>query len=269
MPKGAANKRARHSAGSSANVTSILSDVANLAGGGSNQTDQLVAAFMTAITKLGEVVAKFDDTLDSINDRLEKVEAELHEVKIERDNLLTANKKLQKEIEAKTVQLEVDTELRQRERRASNIKITGLDAGNKTNANIISEVIKLHNDHVDDDNSKLDDGVITHVQIIKGRIANDKKKPDAIIITLQNPSLKKRFYALSKKMRESKNNIFIGDDLTVGQRKLMFELKKRVDLFNGAVIRDGAVRCFKKGGGIRQFAYLHELDRTALLSPIE
>jgi hypothetical protein len=108
----------------------------------------------------------------------------------------------------------------------------------------------------------LDANMVTGVQVIKGRLVEGKKKPGTVILSLRSTNLKKRFYALSKKMREKKNSIFIGDDLTVGQRKLLFELKKRTDLFSGAVIRDGAVRCFKKGGdGIRQFAYLHELEK--------
>ena len=258
MPNGN-QKRKRQSAGSTANVNNIVNDV--LQATGQSSTDQIVAAFVAAITKFADVITKMDATLDSFNDRLEKLEGELHEVKLERDHLLTENRRLEKELETKSVQLEIDTETRQRERRASNIKLTGMEIGGKSNVEIVDEVLKLHNENVHDDAAKLDKNAIASLHIIKGRGTDDQKKPDSVIVTLQNPHFKKSFYTLSKKMREKKTRIFVGDDLTPGQRRLLFELKQRTDLFIGAVIRDGAVRCFKKGGGFRQFAYLHELQK--------
>ena len=263
MPK-AGGKRKCDSAGTSANVSnnvsSILNDVLQTTG---QQSDQLVVAFVTAITKLGDVVKNLDATLNIINERLEKVESELYDVKVERDALILKNKQLEKELEIKTTQLEVDTEFRQREHRANNIKLTGMDVRNKTNVEIVDDIIKLHNDNVDggNDTTKIDRTVITSLHIIRGRMVDSNKKPDAVIVSLQNVGLKKRFYALSKKMREQKTQTYIGDDLTVGQRRLLFELKKRTDLFQRAMIRDGVVRCIQKNGGIRQFAYLHELQK--------
>ena len=62
-------------------------------------------------------------------------------------------------------------------------------------------------------------------------------------------------------MRESKRPVYIGDDLSVGHRKLLYELKRRADLLVKVMFRDGSVRCLRKNGGWQQFAYLHELDK--------
>jgi hypothetical protein len=65
-------------------------------------------------------------------------------------------------------------------------------------------------------------------------------------------------------MRKSNRPIFVGDDLTAGQRQLLFELKKRTDIFTKVIYRDGTVRCEKKEGGWRHFSYLHELQKLQL-----
>lgn len=83
---------------------------------------------------------------------------------------------------------------------------------------------------------------------------------DTIIISLQSVTTKKKFYALSKKMRDARRPIFVGDDLTVGQRSLLAQLKLRTDLFSKVLFRDGIARCMKKDGSWRSFSYLYELE---------
>ena len=215
------------------------------------------------------MLATPDKTVDRLTDRLDEAESDLHDTKAENDRLLIENKRLKAELDAQSIQLEVDVvESRERERHRFNVKLTGLDIAGKSNQEVVTDALKLHNDNASE-KDKLIDRDIYDVQIIKGRTAAGRKKLDAVIITLQQTAIKKQFYALSKKMRDQKSGIFVGDDLTVGQRTLLFELKKRTDLFTGAVIRDGAVRCFKKGGGIRRFALSARAAKTAADADIE
>ena len=272
MTKTCANKRKREANASndSSGVVQTISDVVGGVKGAtaitnsneslSSPNNQMISAFVAALEKFGTILIKLDDTIGDLRDRLDDAETELHDTKVQNDKLLAENKHLKAELDTKTVQLEVDREARERERRRFNIKVTGLDTASKSESEIVDEVLKLHNDNTDS-SQHLQRGDIYSVLPIKGRSTGDQKKADSIIVSLSKVELKKRFYALSKKMREKGNHAYIGDDLTIGQRQLFYELKKRTDLFTGAIIRDGAVRCFKKGGGIRQFVYLHELQK--------
>ena len=122
-------------------------------------------------------------------------------------------------------------------------------------------MIKLHNDHSEKDLKKAD---VYDVHILKTRQAGTNasaNKTATIILSMQSTDSKKCFQMAGKKIHESHPTVFVGDDLTVGQRKLLYELKRRNDLYNKVIFRDGAVRCLKKDGGWRQFVYLHELQK--------
>jgi septal ring factor EnvC (AmiA/AmiB activator) len=93
MPSKNSKKRARESAGSANNsIDNVMKDV--LEATDQTQTDRIVAAFVTALTKFGDVMKKMDETLGTITERLESVEAELLDVKNEPDKLATENKQL-------------------------------------------------------------------------------------------------------------------------------------------------------------------------------
>lgn len=215
-------------------------------------TEQLLHSFMGMMTKI-------NTTLERISDRLERSEGELHEILIERDKLKAENIKLKKELSDKSEMLEVETEHRERLKRSQNIKITGISVANKQREDVTGEIIALHNDTLPE-HPKLTTKDVLNTFVIRGRGNGDKKTADSVIITLSNIELKKHFYALAAAMRKANRPIFVGDDLTAGQRQLLYELKK-TNLFTKVAFRDGAVRCQKKDGGWRQFTYLHEVQK--------
>jgi ABC-type phosphate transport system auxiliary subunit len=137
---------------------------------------------------------------------------------------------------------------------------SGLDVGTKQSAAITDDIVKLHNDVLSDRHALSNDD-IANVYVVRGRQYGTTKKPDCVIVTLADRNRKKDFYALSASMRKNNKPVYIGDDMTAGQRQLMYELKKRKDLFTKVVYRDGTMRCLKPDGGWRNFGYLHELEK--------
>ena len=134
------------------------------------------------------------------------------------------------------------------------MKVAGLNVDGKTKKKVVREVIKLYNDNSSD---HINENAVYDVQIVKSRQPNGKRS--MVIAEMRTVELKRSFNMLGKKIHETNNDIFVGDDLTVGQRKLLYELKQRTDLFGKVLFRDGTVRCAKKDGGWRQFCYLNEL----------
>jgi hypothetical protein len=125
------------------------------------------------------------------------------------------------------------------------------------------------NDNIEDQIAKEDIYDIHVFKSASNRQQSDSAstaKRDTIIVSLNDVKLKRRFYALGKKMREIGRPIYIGDDLTVGQRALLAKLKQRTDLFNKVQLRDGSVRCLKKDGSWRSFCYLYELKHLPALA---
>ena len=218
-----------------------------------SNTSKLLQALMALLTKL-------NGTLEGLTERLDRSDTQMHDLLVENDNLKAENTKLKKDLADKAVRLELETEQRERQKRCNNIKISGLDIGNKQSAVITDDIIKMHNDVLNDRDplSKVD---ITNVYVVRGRQYGNTKKPDCVIVTLADKNRKKDFYALSASMRKNKELVYIGDDMTAGQRQLMYELKKRKDLFSKVMYRDGTMRCLKLDGGWRNFGYLHELEK--------
>ena len=247
-------------------VGEILNDV----------TKQQAASMLEAIDQLKSVVMKFGEsitemnkTIQRLNDRLDKTETELLDTKQARDKLEDENGKLKTEVETLSaqnemlhIQLETEAEMKERHQRRFNIKINGMNVGAKKKEEVIEEVLKLVNDNNSDGIKGSD---IYDVHVIKThrgqQLPNTSNRGDTVIVSLQNVEMKKTFYHVSKKMQESGSQIYIGDDLTLGQRNLLYKLKQRKDLYNKVQFRNGSVRCQKKDGSWSSFSYLHELKR--------
>lgn len=229
--------------------------------GSSGQSEPVIQMILQAIKGFGEIIVKLDSSLDRLNDRLDKAEADLHMANIEKEKLTIENTKLKADLRTATTQLEMELESRERNQRRFNIKINGMEAGSKPKSEVINDIVNLVNDNTEDAITKDD---IYDVDVVKARqsatASATASKRDTLIVSLQDVKCKKKFYALSKKMRDTRRPIFVGDDLTVGQRSLLFQLKQRKDLFSKILFRDGVVRCLKADGGWRSFCYLHELE---------
>lgn len=247
-------------------INSIVSQT-NATASSNTETGQLLKTLAIAIQHLGITMTKMNDTLERLNERLEHTESDLHDACLERDKLKVENGQLKKELGDVTTRLEVDTEMRERASRRCNIKIVGLGINSKPKLDVVDAVIKFHNDN---SGAKLSKDDVVGVQVMKARRQDDQQKPspDTAIITLRDADLKKGFYAAGKRMRDESQPVYVGDDLTPGQRKLIYELKKRSDLFNKVIFRNGVIKCFHKDGkGLRQFSYLHEMDKLPSAQP--
>ena len=153
---------------------------------------------LETMKKFGDVIGKLDHSLERMNDRLDKMEADLRNANDENGRLMAENTKLKNDLDAATTQLEVEAELRERQARRFNIKITGIGIGGKRKHEIVEDVVKFVNDNID---NHIENRDIYDVHVIKGRQTGDAtaNKQDTIIVALQTTELKKKFYKLSKR----------------------------------------------------------------------
>ena len=84
-----------------------------------------------------------------------------------------------------------------------------MGVGNKQKDEIIADVVKLLNENTDDHITKED---IYDIHTLKARQPDTSttNKRDTLIVSLQDAKLKRKFYALSKTMRDAHRPIYVG-----------------------------------------------------------
>ena len=269
------NKRLREAGSSNASANASTSNTGDSdkiarciddALSGSSSSSNVEALFRTvaeSLKKLGETMARMDSMFDRFNERLESMEEKLRCTEKERDTLAAENVKLKNELEYKSYQLEMEVENRERHQRRFNVKINGVELEGKNNTEIVESALKLHNEQSDKQLLPRD---VYDITVFKGRQSasntdTSKRATSTVILAMQSMESKAAFLMAGKRIHERHTSVYVGEDLTVGQRKLLYELKQRKDLFQKAVFRDNAVRCLKIGGGWQQFAYLRDLQK--------
>lgn len=248
------------SANNTANSDSVTCSIDNVLAKASSSSLPNMEELLRAVL---ETLKKFGDSIDRFNERIETMDEKLRDTEKERDSLKVENGRLKNELERKSVQLEMELENRERYSRRFNVKISGMETDGKTKTEVLDAALKLHNDHSSAAISSKD---VYEINVFKPRQFNTNSaagKPtgSTVILSMQSVDIKKRFMSVGKPIHDDNASVFIGDDLTVGQRKLLYELKQRKDIFEKVVFRDGVVRCLKRGGGWQQFAFLHEMQK--------
>ena len=85
-------------------------------------------------------------------------------------------------------------------------------------------------------------------------------KKGFMIVTMKSMDAKQAMLDMWRGLKEKHNGVYIGDDLTVCQRKLLYYAKQLTSVVQKAILRNGIVYCELKSGGHAKLQYMYKLE---------